>query len=345
MRVNQKSLTVLFFLGNITWVSAIASPQEKALSGSTIVVRDTLNVAAVRREYKEGNFESLTQALETFRGQGHVLRHQDSLIVAKYLGVICAADPATREKGKYWLYKMLEMDPGAGIVDLFVSEEIHSTFERARQELNLQKQDHGSVISPMVSSSPGNEMEKSDAPAGNAVPIQRNITSGQLANRHWTWNLNLMLGQKTTSDQWRPVNVQGGVKLGFDLRRRSWPVGMFIDFIGTNAKTKDSVKFKEAGGVEVVGGVRKTWDRKFRIFRPYLGAGLGFVGTAVDTGTAPVWYRGRSGLRMEAGMRWELWKHFNLGVDVSATFSSATFRGKKTNPAGNFGGLLVGYHF
>ena len=36
-------------------------------------------------------------------------RPDASVVIAKYLGVVYAANPDSREKGKYWLYRMLQL--------------------------------------------------------------------------------------------------------------------------------------------------------------------------------------------------------------------------------------------
>ncbi len=342
MRTDHKSPAVSFLLCAAAWISAGTSPQEKVLSGSTIVVSDTLNVAAVRREYGEGNFESLTQALESFRGHGHVLRRQDSLVVAKYLGVIYAADPATREKGKYWLFKMLEMDPGAGIVDLFVSEEIHSTFDRAKQELNLEKQMRGArdsaskaTAAPLVAAAPPSQSEAVKLAAENP-------------DRRWTWNLNLTLGRKFMEKEFIPVANQSAGRFVFEIRRRSWPIGIVTDIV-LSSKTDSNPSFisRKSATTEFGAGIRKTWGAGDRLFHPhlYLGADLQMIAAAVDTGAKPEWNRSVTGLNVETGLDWVLWRHFDLGVDWSYSVSETTFRRQKVNPGGFFGGILFGYHY
>ena len=45
-----------------------------------------------------------------------------------------AADAATRERGKYHLLRLLELDPAADLADMYVSDAIQDVFQRLRQE-------------------------------------------------------------------------------------------------------------------------------------------------------------------------------------------------------------------
>ncbi len=93
-----------------------------------------LNRAQIQDEYREGNFETVSQLLEAFRSKNSLYSSEDSVFIAKYLGVVYAAHPATREKGRYFMYQMLELNPRANLLDMFVSEEIDRIFEKVRAE-------------------------------------------------------------------------------------------------------------------------------------------------------------------------------------------------------------------
>jgi hypothetical protein len=57
--------------------------------------------------------------------------------------VVYSANPQTREKGKYYMYRMLEMMPSAELVDMFVSDEVDRIFERVRKEFMVRQQNFG----------------------------------------------------------------------------------------------------------------------------------------------------------------------------------------------------------
>lgn len=63
-------------------------------------------------------------------------------MVYKYLGVMYSADPGSREKGKTYFYKLLQIDPEAKILDMYVSIVVQEIFKNTLDELM------GSVMSP-----------------------------------------------------------------------------------------------------------------------------------------------------------------------------------------------------
>jgi hypothetical protein len=100
-----------------------------------------LNQAAVHQAYRDGEFEKVTQAIQAFTTQNPSFSAMDSVFVAKHLAVIYAANPQTREKGKYYMYRMLESDPHAELVDMFVSDDVDAAFEKVRKEFKSQHPD------------------------------------------------------------------------------------------------------------------------------------------------------------------------------------------------------------
>jgi hypothetical protein len=53
---------------------------------------------------------------------------EDSIFIVKHLTVVYMANPATREKGKGYVFRLLELMPSVKIVDMFVSDEIDGIF-------------------------------------------------------------------------------------------------------------------------------------------------------------------------------------------------------------------------
>jgi hypothetical protein len=88
----------------------------------------------VHASYNEGDFEAVTAALTGFMTRNPSFSHEDSVFIAKHLAVVYAANPQTREKGRYYMYQLLELVPSAKLVDMFVSEEIDRIFEKVREE-------------------------------------------------------------------------------------------------------------------------------------------------------------------------------------------------------------------
>lgn len=226
---------------------------------------DTLDGEKVHSEYVEGNFESVTQILEAFRtGHGNY-RQSDSLIIAKYLGVVYASHPDTREKGKYWLYKMLQINPAADLVDLYVGGDVDGVFEKVRQEFIMRRNyrgindtrlaeavqrgspsekdtvvlkdtivlKDGSWIAPLADGIKGGYGEvKGGIKAGiqgGYVPIETESGNGGSA---WTGNVNFGAGIKfLDKDDWEPYGFtdQTFMRIAMDVRQRKWPINLALD--------------------------------------------------------------------------------------------------------------------
>src|SRR6478736_10089091 len=54
---------------------------------------DTVDQKRVHAEYGDGNFDAVVQILEDYRARHGSYRAVDSVIIAKYLGVVYAANP------------------------------------------------------------------------------------------------------------------------------------------------------------------------------------------------------------------------------------------------------------
>jgi hypothetical protein len=97
----------------------------------------------IHRIYTEGDFEGVIAAIDSFTLSHKTHGHDDSVFIAKHLAVIYTANPLTREKGKNYMFRLLNLLPSAKIVDMFVSEEIDRIFEKVREEYVITQQSHG----------------------------------------------------------------------------------------------------------------------------------------------------------------------------------------------------------
>jgi hypothetical protein len=93
-----------------------------------------LDQKKIHSEYNDGNFEKVTAALEDFMAAHKTYSLQDSIFIAKHLAVVYTANPETREKGKYYMYRLLTLLPSAKLVDMYVSDEIDRIFDKVREE-------------------------------------------------------------------------------------------------------------------------------------------------------------------------------------------------------------------
>ncbi len=93
-----------------------------------------LDQAKMHAEYSDGNFEVVLATLEGLERSQQPYGLEDSVFIAKYLAVIHCANPHTREKGRYYMNRLLELRPSANLVGMYVSEEIDRIFEKVREE-------------------------------------------------------------------------------------------------------------------------------------------------------------------------------------------------------------------
>lgn len=112
-----------------------------------------LNQIAIHYKYNDGDFPAVTQAIEAFTSTHKKYDRSDSVFIAKHLAVVYSANPDTREKGKYYMYQLLELVPSAELVDMYVSDEIEKIFDRVRSEV---EERHREKAAPAVVAESGN---------------------------------------------------------------------------------------------------------------------------------------------------------------------------------------------
>ena len=115
-----------------------ASPDGPA-SGNT----RQLDMKKVHDEYQDGNFDAVLADLEGYQRAHSSFRREDSIFIAKHLAVVYSANPGTREKGRYYMNRLLELMPSAKLVDMYVSDEIDRIFEKVREEFLSRQQGFG----------------------------------------------------------------------------------------------------------------------------------------------------------------------------------------------------------
>ncbi len=109
------------------------------------------NQKDIHAAYNEGDFDKVILLIEEFNRANKSYSRADSIFISKHLAVVYSANPQTREKGKYFMYRLLEMMPSAELVDMFVSDEIDRIFDKVRKEF-VSKQRGFGVDSSQISS-------------------------------------------------------------------------------------------------------------------------------------------------------------------------------------------------
>lgn len=129
----------------------------------------TLDHKAIHEQYNEGDFESVIAALEKHIQRNRSCSLEDSVFIAKHLAVVYSANPATREKGRYFMHRLLELVPSAKLVDMYVSEEIDRIFEKVREEF-LDRQSNFGVVTALPSKSTDQEAPSPAQPERKGNP-------------------------------------------------------------------------------------------------------------------------------------------------------------------------------
>jgi hypothetical protein len=119
--------------------AGFAAPVEKATQSPLASKADApssryLDKKRIHELYSDGDFDMAVAIIDSFTRGNPAYPKDDSVFVAKHLAVIYSANPNTREKGKGYMFQLLDLLPSAKIVDMFVSDEIDRVFQKVREE-------------------------------------------------------------------------------------------------------------------------------------------------------------------------------------------------------------------
>jgi hypothetical protein len=123
-----------------------STPEDPSLAftdGDSSFVRETLDQKKIHALYNNGDFDPVIEVLEGFMKRNKTYSHSDSVFIAKHLAVVYTANPGTRERGKYYMYRLLELMPSAKLVDMFVSDEVDRIFDKVREEFLVRQKHFG----------------------------------------------------------------------------------------------------------------------------------------------------------------------------------------------------------
>jgi hypothetical protein len=159
-----------------------------------IAIAASIDLEAIHNTYNEGDFDAVIKLTDAFtKGNGSYTR-SDSAFVFKHLAVVYTANPKTREKGKFYMYRMLEMLPSAELVDMFVSDEVDRIFDKVRKEFMTRQKNFGvdtTLISlPGKGTAGGSAAGASAAGASTSVPASKPAKAvSEKAGKHpiWYW--------------------------------------------------------------------------------------------------------------------------------------------------------------
>jgi len=116
---------------------ALAAP--KSTHKDTVSKKQILDTTAAHKLYLDGDFDGAIQLLKTNLREGEVHTHAESLFVFKHLGVMYTANYETREEGKRYMMRLLDVEPTAKIMDMYASDMIYMIFKNIQEEYEISK--------------------------------------------------------------------------------------------------------------------------------------------------------------------------------------------------------------
>ncbi len=138
----------------------------------TKLEKGALDTAAIHALYINGDFDKAVPLLESELKNNKKLTHVDSVFAFRHLGVMAAAQEATREKGKYYMVQLLTIEPTARILDMYASDMIYMIFKNIKDEFDAthtQNQKPGAVAtsnqSNPKSTSPSEKKKSESGPS------------------------------------------------------------------------------------------------------------------------------------------------------------------------------------
>jgi hypothetical protein len=133
--------------------TAPATATPSAAKSSADTAKETLDQGRIHDLYNNGDFDPVVTVIESFVQRNKTYSLADSIFIAKHLAVVYSANPATREKGKYYMFRLLELLPSAKLVDMYVSDEVDRIFDKVREEFMVRQ--HGFGVDTSRISLPG----------------------------------------------------------------------------------------------------------------------------------------------------------------------------------------------
>ncbi len=182
----KTSFAIVIALTAISSISAASRPQPTAVVLPPSSAPEALDRERIHADYNDGDFEAVASALESFMQRNKTCSHDDSVFIAKHLSVVYSANPAMREKGKYYMYRLLDLVPSAKLVDMFVSDEIDRIFEKVREEYYVRKGGPVPEVKPAEPNNVAVAEEEKFPPVTPTSPAEKPKSSSTLKILAWT---------------------------------------------------------------------------------------------------------------------------------------------------------------
>ena len=147
---------------------------------------DKLDVEAIHAIYLDGDFEKCIQLIEDYLKSKKPMDRSDSIFAYKHLGTMYAANESTREKGKYYMLKLISMEPAIRLMDMYASDMIDAIFTKLKTEYEDNLKKKMGMTTPDSTKS-ANVSQVSSTKPGSKVPEKREPAPVQQKSNKWIW--------------------------------------------------------------------------------------------------------------------------------------------------------------
>jgi hypothetical protein len=154
--------------------AAVPAPAAKPAPGAKPVsAKPMMDTAALHATYLDGDFDRAIKVMEAaLKSKKTPITHGDSVFIFKHLGVMYAATPATREKGRYYMAQLIYIEPTAKILDMYASDMIYLIFRNVQEEFATKHPNVAQPAAVAVDTTP--KAPPAPAPAPAAQPVSAN---------------------------------------------------------------------------------------------------------------------------------------------------------------------------
>ena len=118
--------------------STPVAAKSSTLEGVTAAGR--LDTAQIHLIYLDGDFDKSISLIENFLNSKKYMSDGDSVFAFKHLGVMYAANTATREKGRGYMYQLINIEPTAKLMDMYACDMIYLIFHNVEEDYAVKRE-------------------------------------------------------------------------------------------------------------------------------------------------------------------------------------------------------------
>ncbi len=91
-----------------------------------------LDTVLIRNYYLDAEFIKVVDSLESWRKNGSVGSHSDSVFAYRHLGIVYASEEWTHNRSESYLNLLLRLEPQTDVLDPFISPSVESFWESVK---------------------------------------------------------------------------------------------------------------------------------------------------------------------------------------------------------------------